>query len=169
MEYFDLVDENDNVIGVTNKKESHENSGIHRVVAVYVFDSDNKLYIQKHLKSGGLFDHSIGGHVHQGETYDDAAKREANEELGLREPLMKISTFYSDERFSGLNLRHFFTLYECHPSPSWKFHPNDEVKELVPLSIPEIVAMMNKEPKKFTGGFLNSMQKYLKQTKNPNS
>ena len=163
MKKFDLVDTEDNVIGITNKEESHKNGHIHRVVAIYVFTTEGKLYVQEHIKSDGLFDHSVGGHVHKGESYDQAAKREGKEELGLRDNLTKISIFYSDETFFGAKSKHIFALYECYPSKHWKFKPNEEVKNIFPLTIEETVNLMNKDPKKFTPGFLNTMREYIKQ------
>ena len=166
MELFDLVNEKDEVIGTTNKEESHRTGSIHRVAAIYVFDKEGKLFVQEHLKSGRL-DHSVGGHVAKGEAYDTAAKREGFEELGLTDPITFISTFYSDERISGVNIRHFFGLYECTPSEEWKFQENEEVKNITPMKIEEIVKLMNASPEKFTGGFINSMEEYIKQSKLP--
>lgn len=166
MELFDLVNEKDEIIGITNKEESHGNGAIHRVAAVYVFDKDGKLYVQEHIKSGRL-DHSVGGHVGKGETYDEAAKRESFEELGLTDSLISISRFYSDERISGVNIRHYFGLYECRPNPNWKFQANEEVKNIFPMEINEVVQSMNESPERFTGGFINSMEEYVKQKKLP--
>ena len=66
------------------KQEAHNSRLIHRCVAIYVFDAQGRLYVQVHKKSGGLLDHSVGGHVDSGENYLIAAKREGKEELGLQ-------------------------------------------------------------------------------------
>lgn len=166
MEQFDLVDINDNIIGTTDKETSHQNGGIHRVIAIYVFNSQNELYVQEHLKSGGLWDNSVGGHVIKNETYDQAAKREGFEELNLNCPLKKIATFYSDETFGKMNIKHMFSLYECTPV-NWQFIPNEEVKNIFPVKIGEIVQLMNISPNKFTPGFLNTMNQYISQKQLP--
>jgi isopentenyl-diphosphate Delta-isomerase len=163
MEKFDLVDINDNVIGTTDKQTSHQNGDLHRCVAIYVFNSKGELYIQEHLKSG-LWDNSVGGHVTKGEDYDTAAKREGFEELNLNCPLQKISTFYSDESFGKMNCFHMFCLYKCTPT-NWQFIPNDEVKNIIPMKIKEVIELMNKSPWKFTPGFLNTMNEYIIQKK----
>lgn len=162
MELFDLVDKNDKVIGVTDKETSHANGDIHRIVAIFVFDNDGKLYVQEHLVSGGLWDHSVGGHVHKGESYDEAAKREAKEELNLDVRIKQVSVFYSDETWGGKNIKHYIGLYECVPSDNWKFASNDEVKHIHPMEIKKIVEEMNKNPRNFTGGFKNTMYEYIK-------
>lgn len=158
MEKFDLVDENDNVIGTTDKPAAHANKQLHRVAAVYVFNENGQLYVQVHKSSGGLYDHSVGGHVSKGESYEIAASREAEEELGIAQPLEFLSTFYSDE---GVYL-HMFGLFECTADASWRFVPNEEVEEIIPMDLPTIWKIMEDDPNKFTGGFINSMKEYRK-------
>lgn len=162
MEYLDLVNENDEIIGVTTKAKSHMNSEIHRVAAIFVFDKKGRLLIQEHLESGGKYDHSVGGHVRQGETYDEAAKREAYEELGLTEKLHKISVFYPGKVFSGCKNIHMYGLYEVAPSEKWKFTPNHEVKNVIPLPIEEIANTMNCTPDKFVKGCIYTMREYIR-------
>lgn len=167
MEKFDLVDINDNVIGETDKETSHTNGDLHRIIAVFVFDSQNKLYVQEHIKSNGRWDHSIGGHVSKGESYDEAAKRESFEELNIISPLKKISVFYSDETSREKNTRHMIGLYESFPPKEWQFIPNEEVQNIFPMDISEIVKLMNSNPEKFTLGFLNTMYEFINIKKLP--
>ena len=158
MELFDLVDKKDNVIGVTDKPTAHSTKQLHRVAAVYVFNSAGELYVQVHKSSGGLYDHSVGGHVSQGETYAIAAEREADEELGIKQPLNQLATFYSDESVC----LHMFGLFECTADPNWKFVPNDEVEEIIPMELDNVRILMSSNPEKFTGGFINTMDQYCK-------
>lgn len=158
MEKFDLVDEHDNVIGVTDKPTAHASRQLHRVVAVYVFNSSGELYVQVHKKSGGRYDHSVGGHVSQGEDYATAASREADEEVGIKQPLTHLSTFYSDE---GTYL-HMFGLFECVADKSWHFQPNDEVEEIIPMKLDDVRSLMLSVPEKFTGGFIGTMREYCR-------
>lgn len=158
MEQFDLVDEQDNVIGTTDKPTAHGNKQLHRVAAVYVFNDANELYVQVHKSSGGLYDHSVGGHVSKGEDYATAARREAEEELGIKQTLEHLSTFYSDE---GVYL-HMFGLFECTADKSWEFQPNDEVEEIIPMKLDDIRRLMQSSPEKFTSGFINTMLEYCR-------
>lgn len=157
MELFDLVDRQDIVIGVTDKKKAHATGELHRLAAVYVFDKQGRLYVQVHKKSGGLYDHSVGGHISQGETYEQGAAREAAEELGITQPLEKLSVFYSDE---NATMQHMFGLFACVTDDSWQFVPNDEVEEIIPMTIEEIQQLMITNREKFTGGFVNTMKEY---------
>lgn len=167
VEYFDVVDERDEPTGeLTTKAEAHADGTIHRLVAVYVFDGNGRLYVQDH-KASGLLDHSVGGHVAAGEDYQVAAIREAEEELSLtNQQIQKVFTgLYSDERFD-LTVQttvqvHQFGIFECRPASDWLFAPNDEVETIMPMELSEVVRLMHETPGKFTPGFLNTMAKYL--------
>lgn len=159
MELFDLVDASDNIVGSTDKLKAHSAGQLHRVAAIYVFDDKGRLYVQVHKKSGGLYDHSVGGHISQGETYEEGAKREAAEELGITQPLQKLSIFYSDE---GPQMQHMFGLFTCIAESTWQFIANDEVEEIIPMEIESICTLMKESPEKFTDGFINTMNEYLR-------
>ena len=82
-ETLPVVDERDRVIGSSNREEVHSKGLLHREVYVVVLTPDKKVLLQVR-KDNGKFDHSAGGHVKMGETYQEAAVRELEEELGLR-------------------------------------------------------------------------------------
>lgn len=158
MELFDLVDENDRVIGFTDKTTAHANRQIHRVAAVLVFSESGELYVQTHKKSGGRYDHSVGGHVVKGESYVEAARREASEELGIVQPLTKLATVYS----SSGSFLHMIGLFECVAVHDWVFVPNDEVDEITPMKLRDIRNMMSENPEKFSSDFIDTMQAYCR-------
>ncbi|MFZ1483889.1 MAG: NUDIX domain-containing protein [Candidatus Saccharimonadales bacterium] len=90
-ELLDLVNDNDEVIGKTTKKEAASlakgKSQNVRVVEAFVVRSDGALWVpkrsmEKRIAPGGL-DYSIAGHVGSGSSYEDALVREAQEESGL--------------------------------------------------------------------------------------
>ncbi|HSX01962.1 MAG TPA: NUDIX domain-containing protein [Candidatus Saccharimonadia bacterium] len=159
MELFDLVDRHDRVIGTTDKATARRTNQLHRAVAVYVFDRAGRLYVQSH-KQSGQYDHSVGGHVKQGEAYDQAAYREAAEELGFNQPLTQLAIFHSDEG----DRQHLFALYTCVADPSWRFVPNDEVEEITPMTLAEIKALMQTQPQNFATGFINTLAEYERST-----
>ncbi len=90
-EIFDLVDEEDRVIGCASRREVHQKKLMHRSVHVFVFNSSDELFLQKRAESKdecpGYWDTSSSGHVDSGEDYATAANRELKEELCISEPL----------------------------------------------------------------------------------
>ena len=87
-EIFDLVDDEDRVIGRAGRDEVHGNPALlHRVVHVLVFDGRGRIFLQKRAEDKdvqpGRWDTSVGGHVDAGEERESAALRELTEELDI--------------------------------------------------------------------------------------
>jgi isopentenyldiphosphate isomerase len=159
-ELFDIVDRQDNVIGTTDKKTAHAEGHLHRLAAVFVFSQNGELYVQNH-KSDGKWDHSVGGHVSKGETYAEAAIREAEEELGIKQPLKELATSFAGDEYP--HMQHLFGLYTCLADTTWEFVPNDEVEEIFPMTIEAIRQAMIDEPEeRFTRGFRITMAEYVR-------
>jgi len=84
---FDVVDEQDQVIGSAPRSEVHGKGLRHRAIRGFVFNQKGEILLQlrsankdKHPRT---WDTSCAGHVDSGETYQNAAVREMGEELGL--------------------------------------------------------------------------------------
>jgi isopentenyl-diphosphate delta-isomerase type 1 len=90
MEIFDIVDEQDRVIGQMPRAEVHARGLRHRAVHVWLFNPRGELFVQQRAPGKdtfpGCWDSSASGHVDAGEEYDACAVRELREELGLSLP-----------------------------------------------------------------------------------
>lgn len=86
-EIFDVVNEQDEVIGQRPRSEVHRLHLRHRAVHVLVFNRQGQLFLQKRSMRKdcfpGTWDSSASGHLDQGEAYDACAVREMREEIGL--------------------------------------------------------------------------------------
>ena len=87
-EMLDLVNPQGDVIGQAHRDLCHKSPELmHQAVHVFVFDDENRLFLQKRSRfkiiAPGKWDTSVGGHVDPGESYAEAACREGAEELGL--------------------------------------------------------------------------------------
>ncbi len=86
-EIFDIVNEQDEVIGQRPRREVHRLNLLHRAVHVLVFNQRGYLFLQKRSMRKdcfpGTWDSSSSGHLDQGEAYDACAVRELREEIGL--------------------------------------------------------------------------------------
>jgi len=86
-EIFDIVNERDEVVDRRPRREVHARGLLHRAVHVLVFNARGQVFLQKRSMSKdtspGLWDSSASGHLDSGEDYDDCARRELREEIGL--------------------------------------------------------------------------------------
>lgn len=119
-ESFDIVDEEDRVIGQALRSACHGNPQlVHRVAHVLVFNHQGALLLQKRAMSKdvqpGKWDTSVGGHLNPGEDYAVAAQREMSEELGISGQALTF-LYYSRMRnhFEAENVATFMT---CHDGP----------------------------------------------------
>jgi len=93
-EYLEVVDEDNQVIGIASRQEIHEKGLRHRSVHIFIFNSKGKLYLQKRSPYKDQYpehwDTSAAGHTDTGESPIEAAQRELMEELGLDAPLTEV-------------------------------------------------------------------------------
>lgn len=86
-EIIDVVDDKDNVVGKSAREEILTKRLIHRAAMVIVFNSKGRIYVHQRSHKKRTFPRlwaiGAGGALQVGESYDDAAKRELMEELGI--------------------------------------------------------------------------------------
>ena len=97
-ELFSVVDDSDNILGTATRKQVHSEGLIHRSVLFYVMDHDGRVFVNQRTKNKEFYQEYwsivLGGHVHAGETYDAAIKRECNEEVKIIfDDLIYINSF----------------------------------------------------------------------------
>jgi isopentenyldiphosphate isomerase len=94
-----IVDRDNQPIGAVTRNIMRQQRLIHRASYILVFNTDGELYIQKRSRTKdiypGYWDLAAGGVVLDRESYEESAKRELREELGL----------------SGVKLRPLFDQY----------------------------------------------------------
>jgi isopentenyldiphosphate isomerase len=107
-EIIDIVDEHDDVVGTSPRAEAYARGLRHRCAFVLVRDAQDRIFVHRRtarkLVFPSLHDMFVGGVLGAGETYDDAALREAEEELGVRglpRPERLFSFLYEDGSLGG--------------------------------------------------------------------
>jgi 8-oxo-dGTP pyrophosphatase MutT (NUDIX family) len=102
-----IVDEHNNVVGAAPRHEMRAKRLPHRSTYILVFNSWGELYVQKRTLTKdvfpGYYDVAAGGVVLAGETYEQGAERELEEEMGIRGvPLTRLFDFYFEHEHTRL-------------------------------------------------------------------
>lgn len=116
-ELVDIVDHDDNVLYQCTRKEMRAQVLRHRAVFIAVVNSAGELLIHQRSTMKDLWpswwDLAVGGVVSAGESYDAAALRELDEEVGIAGvPLVELAVgTYSDEEVSLVG-KCFMAIYD---------------------------------------------------------
>ena len=93
-ERLPVVDKNDRILRCARRSAVHGNNLRHRAVHILIFDQAGEVYLQQRSRWKDRhplrWDSSAAGHVATGESYEETARRELEEELGINVPLEKI-------------------------------------------------------------------------------
>lgn len=169
-EQLDLVDENDHIIGQAARSYIYNND-IHsyRVIGVFLRTHDGKLVIpHRSLNSRlfpGRFDFSVAGHVDAGETYEEAAYREAEEELGIDKKKLNLKEYLYVRYPNDLGISSFAKFYcgDCPPDISFD---KKGITSIRYLSVEEVSDLIKLSPEKFKPDFLPAFSEYIKKVNN---
>lgn len=102
-EIVDVIDEMGNIIALATRRDMRSMRLPHRCVYMLVFDSRGRLFIHQRTGSKDIYpyywDLCVGGVLASGESFDDGARREGREELGVDLAPCPLFPFkYSDDR-----------------------------------------------------------------------
>jgi 16S rRNA (adenine1518-N6/adenine1519-N6)-dimethyltransferase len=93
-ETFPIVDKNDRILGYASRSQVHGDNLLHRAVHILIFNDAGQVYLQQRSRWKDRhplkWDSSAAGHVAARESYDETARRELKEELGVSVLLQKI-------------------------------------------------------------------------------
>ena len=93
-EQFPVVDKDDRICSYASRAEVHGNNLRHRACHILIFNQAGDAFLQYRSRWKDRhplkWDSSAAGHVTAGEDYDETARRELKEELGVEVPLERI-------------------------------------------------------------------------------
>lgn len=163
-ELFDIVDENDYVIGTAKRGEVHKNKKlIHRAVNILVFKRA-ELLIQKRSNTKDTYPNywtsSCSGHVLSNDTYENTAFRELQEELGVMSNnltfLTKTIIYYPQET-------EYMSYYRVDLPKNQKIKINTkEISEYKFIQLDKLILNRKIKQSKFTPDFEHIIDHYLK-------
>ncbi|MGH8006476.1 MAG: NUDIX hydrolase YfcD [Candidatus Binatia bacterium] len=116
-EIVTIVDEHNNVVGTAPRREMRAQNLPHRSTYILVFNARGELYMQKRTMTKdvfpGSYDPAAGGVVLAGETYEQGATRELEEEMGIRGvPLTWLFDFYFENEHTRVWGGAFSCMYD---------------------------------------------------------
>jgi len=131
-----VVDKNDIEIGSAMLAEVWQKGLYHRIVAVFVFDDLGRMLLQLRSPSVKTYPNhrhqAAGGHVDEGQSYDDAAMNELVEELGIEDiALTTMGTHRTNEKDGERIVNQFERVYKAEIQHDATFKP--ELSELTEL------------------------------------
>lgn len=159
-----LVSEKDEILGVMDKMQAHENGILHRAFSVFLFNDKGEMLLQKRAAdkyhSPNQWTNAVCSHPRMGETYMEAAQRRLKEELGIETPITyRFNFLYKAEVGQNLwehELDHVFT-----GNFEGEFKLNEEeVSEVRYISIDELDKEMSANPENFTEWFKIILKEY---------
>jgi len=165
-ELLDVVDADDRVVGAMERRDIHRKRLFHRSVHVFVFDSAGRLYLQRRSlakeEHPGKWDSSASGHVENGESYEAAAARELDEEIGLSampEPVLKIRACEE----TGMEHSMLFRVQGRGKDPSPQPNPQEVIEGRF-FRTEEIEERLSREAEAFSPSFRLLFRLYREQT-----
>jgi isopentenyldiphosphate isomerase len=112
-----IVDYNNNVIGTEHRSVMRNRGLLHRATYILVFNSNGHLFVQKRTLTKdiypGYYDVAIGGVVRAGESYEESAGREIEEEIGITDVSLKyLFDFYFEDSGNQVWGRAYYCVHD---------------------------------------------------------
>ena len=148
-EFMDFVNEKDEIIGKALQKDIYRKLLTYRIVHVLIFNDKGEMALQLRSKNKNFVpDHwstSAGGHVQSGETYEQAALRECEEELGIK---LKMQFLFKDayDDKSRPGLKKFLGVFRTAYGGPFKINTK-EVEKVEFFRLDEIQKMVDRGEK----------------------
>ena len=161
-EIVQIVDEENTELAAVSRKVMREQNLIHRASYILVFNKEGQLFIQRRTKSKdiypGYWDVAAGGVVQAHESYEDSARRELQEELGITENHL---AHCFDHYYEDANNKVWGRIYTCTNDGPFVLQP-EEVEYGMFVPVGAALSMSKKEP--FTPDGIEILKKFRNST-----
>ena len=154
-----VVDEEDKVIGHKPREEVDEKGLIYRVAALWITNSKGEILLARRAYTKthypGRLGPAVAGTVDKGESYEENIKKEAEEEIGLKNLIFKKGP---KSKVDG-KYNHFTQWFTCtvDKPPEYFKIQKEEVVEVKWFSKEELKEQLKNNPEEF----VKPLSKYL--------
>lgn len=152
-----LVNPQDEVLGLMEKMQAHENALLHRAFSVFLFNDKGEMLLQQ--RAAGKYHSPLQwtnaccSHPRENETYLDAAKRRLQEELGISAELTERFHFlYKADVGQGLWEHELDYVFTGEYNGDFTLNP-EEVADIKYISIDELKREIEESPERYTEWF----------------
>ena len=94
LEMLEIIDENDNVVGIETREKIHKEGLLHREIHIWFLTPKAEIVFQHRAKDKDTYpdklDATVGGHVEPKMSYEETAVKECKEETGIDIVLEKL-------------------------------------------------------------------------------
>jgi len=127
-ELVDVVDDSDQALGTATRAQVRVGNLLHRACYIIALDGRGRVFVHLRTATKDVFpshyDVTVGGVLAAGETYDDAARREVEEELGALPRRLRV---VGSLRYEGAGTRVIGRIYDCRVDPPLRLQPEEIV------------------------------------------
>jgi 16S rRNA (adenine1518-N6/adenine1519-N6)-dimethyltransferase len=152
-ELIQVVDRENRPLPAKNRATVHQEKLYHQSVHIFIRNQRGELLLQRRShrkdKFPGRWDSGAAGHVDANESYERAATREVDEELGIRIALERVGSLPA----SGLTGFEFVEIYEGTYDGTLTVNES-EIETVGWFEIPMIDRWIAQRPADFSDGFL---------------
>ena len=114
-ELVDVLDDAGRVVGQTTRRDMRAHRLPHRCVYILVFEPAGALFVHLRTATKDVYpshwDAAVGGVLAAGESFDDGAQRELQEELGVTAPLTALFPFRYDDLSTVVHAQVYATVH----------------------------------------------------------
>lgn len=167
MEYLDVYNENQEMIGTYPRDEVHAQGMWHNTVHCWLYDKEGNAYFQVRSDASKLYT-TASGHVQAGETLKEAFGREVKEEIGIdvdydKSELIDVVTWKMDKNKNGkiIKDRAFANIHLLLIDDTiCEFHFDDgEVIGIAKVNARDTLKLFNEDIQELKGIFINNENK----------
>ncbi|SKB92157.1 isopentenyl-diphosphate delta-isomerase [Soonwooa buanensis] len=152
-----LVNPQDEILGLMEKMQAHENALLHRAFSVFLFNDKGEMLLQQ--RAAGKYHSPLQwtnaccSHPRENESYLDAAKRRLQEELGISAELTERFNFlYKADVGQGLWEHELDYVFTGEYNGDFTLNP-EEVADIKYISINELKREIEEFPERYTEWF----------------
>jgi isopentenyl-diphosphate delta-isomerase len=153
-----LVSPEGQEIGLMGKQEAHEKGLLHKAFSVIVFNDAGEMLIQQRAQSkyhwAGISSNTFCSHPRKQESFEQAAHRRLEEELGFDTELKEAFSFIykATDAPSGLTEHELDHVFVGTYNGPVDFNPS-EVQAVRWVKVPDLLAEIEAQPEQFSFWF----------------